>query len=513
MSTHSQEQLFEEALALKKERRYREALPLYEELLRDGFRSAFFLSSAAHLHYLLRENEKALELVESSLRLRKDEPFTVSLKGKILFRLGYRDEALAIFRELSLGALSPGSARDLIMFLSKNGAPDEAAACLERLIETNPSLKELRLLIEEAGNTGQSAPPEKIAQFKDSADGDIYARQIEARIRELKPDEALEELSTLLSIPSRRENRRLLSLHAKMLYGAKRYTEAYEAYEELWKKDPRDRFALSQMAFSLVHTGDYQRAVPLLEEIFTVEPENMYVRNALMKAYRVTGTGDKGALFFKGIVASHPTLRYLWSDIKKLSSFPRPSAPSGVSNAPDAAGPSKKSRQPQAPVDADKSKQSRAQETPEDAGRSKQSKSQETPADAGKSKPHRHSSGKPPQLVSDDDCPFDLVEKAPDDDCPFDLVEKAPDDDCPFDLVEKAPDSDCPFDLVEKTPDSDCPFDLVEKAPDDDCPFDLVEKAPDDDCPFDLVEKAPCEETPPSAPVKKRTGKKKKENR
>ena len=498
MSTHSQEQLFEEALALKKERRYREALPLYEELLRDGFRSAFFLSSAAHLHYLLRENEKALELVESSLRLRKDEPFTLSLKGKILFRLGYRDEALAIFRELSLGALSPGSARDLIMFLTKNGAPDEAAACLDRLIETNPSLKELRLLIEEAGNTEQGAAPEKSAQFKDTADGDLYARQIEARIRELKPDEALEELSTLLSIPSRRENRRLLSLHAKMLYGAKRYTEAYEAYEELWKKDPRDRFALSQMAFSLVHTGDYQRAVPLLEEIFTVEPENMYVRNALMKAYRVTGTGEQGALFFKGIVASHPTLRYLWSDIKKLSTFPRPSTPSGVPNAPDAAGPSKKSRQPGAPAGA---------------GESKQSRSQETTAGAGESKPHRHSSKKLLQKAPDDDCPFDLAEKAPDDDCPFDLVEKAPDDDCPFNLVEKAPDDDCPFDLVEKAPDDDCPFDLVEKAPDDDCPFDLVEKAPDDDCPFDLVEKAPCEEAPPSLPVKKRTGKKKKENR
>ncbi|MGV8120642.1 MAG: tetratricopeptide repeat protein [Candidatus Xenobiia bacterium LiM19] len=397
MSTHSQEQLFEEALALKKERRYREALPLYEELLRDGFRSAFFLSSAAHLHYLLRENEKALELVENSLRLRKDEPFTLSLKGKILFRLGYRDEAMAIFRELSLGALSSGSARDMITFLSRNGAPGEAAACLERLIEGNPSLKELRLLIEEGENAEHSAAPDKSAQFKDTADSDLYARQIETRIRELKPDEAIEELSTLLSIPSRRENRRLLSLLAKMLYGAKRYREAYEAYEELWKKDSRDRFALSQMAFSLVHTGEYGRAVPLLEEIFTVEPENMYVRNALMKAYRVTGTGEQGALFFKGIVASHPTLRHLWSDIRKLSTFPGPSAPSGVPEAPEDAGKSKKPGPP-------------------DAGEA-----------AEKSKPQKHSGEKLPRLVSDDDCPFDFFEKEPCEEAPPSLpVKKRP---------------------------------------------------------------------------------------
>jgi|GEM_PF-3433861 len=384
MSNHSQEQLFEEALALKKERRYREALPLYEELLRDGFRSAFFLSSAAHLHYLLKENEKALELVESSLRLRKDEPFTVSLKGKILFRLGYNDEALAIFRELSLSSLSPGSARDIITFLSRNGASAEAAACLERLIEVNPTLKELRLLMDEAGNTVHGAAPEKNVQIKDTGDSDLYARQIETRVRDLEPDEAIEELSTLLSIPSRRENRRLLSLLAKMLYGAKRYTEAYKVYEELWKKDPLDRFALSQMAFSLVHTGDYQRAIPLLEEIFTAEPENMYVRSALMKAYRVTLTGEQGAIFFKGIVASHPSLRYLWSDIRKLLAFPRPAASSGGAEAPDA------------------------------AGKSKHSRSQKTPADAGELNPKRHSSKKHPQTISDDECPFDLVEKAGD---------------------------------------------------------------------------------------------------
>ncbi|MDQ7825455.1 MAG: tetratricopeptide repeat protein [Candidatus Eremiobacteraeota bacterium] len=340
MTDHSHDQLFQEAHALKKERRYREALPLYEELLRGGFRSAFFLSSAAHLYFLLKEYEKALELVESSLHLRPGEPFTLSLKGKLLLALGYRDEALTLYRDLSTAPLPAATARDVVMFLSRNGAPGEASACLERLIARDPSRKELQLLKADMdkiqhGTGAQSGPP-----VANASDGDLYARQIEARIRELPREEALGELATLMTIPSRRENLRLMKLHARMLYEAKRYREAYEAYEELWKKEPGDRFALSQMAFALVHTGEYERSRPLLEEIFTMEPENVYVKNSLIKAYRVTATEEHGILFLQGIIARHPALRHLWGDIRKLS---KPREPEGTAK-PRGSGGARKTR-------------------------------------------------------------------------------------------------------------------------------------------------------------------------
>jgi len=320
MTYRSLDKIFQQALALKKERRYHEALPLYEELLREGFRSAFFFSSAAHLFFLVKEYERALPLVESSLAIRGDEPFTSSLKGKILLQLGNRDEAFRVFADCASLDQGAGTARDVVGFLTRSGEVQEALDYLERLLARLPAQKELLTLRADLLRSSGRKAPEGADAAGGGRDDESRARQVEMQLSGLSPADALEEMKTLLAIPSRRQNTALLRLYGRMLYNARQYREAYQVYREMWERSPGDRFVRSQMAFSLVHEGKSEEALPILEEILTREPDNMYVKNALLKAYKTTGSAARGAEFFQGMVARYPAMKSFWGLVRKLSS-------------------------------------------------------------------------------------------------------------------------------------------------------------------------------------------------
>lgn len=323
MNRREQDAIFQEALALKKAKDYRGALGLIEQLQREGYDGLYFYTAATHLYFLVKDYQHALEMADAALRVSPGNQFARKLRASSLFYLDRKDEAAPIFYALASDDPDPHTAKAIADFLQKNGDARGALALLDRLLENAPGNRELMLakagILRASGDSGDAAGYYGEMVEKDPGDDFAYARYIEQKLKDLSPEESAEELQNILKIPSRKGNIHIRKLLARLLYGQKRYREAKEQYSEILKIDQGDWSSRMRLGFCLEHLEDYAGAIPFLEEAFTREPGNVYVRSALLKSYRNSGREEEGISFFQNILAGNPGMKQLWGVIKSLS--------------------------------------------------------------------------------------------------------------------------------------------------------------------------------------------------
>ncbi|MDR0601655.1 MAG: tetratricopeptide repeat protein [Treponema sp.] len=78
---------------------------------------------------------------------------------------------------------------------------------------------------------------------------------------------------------------------------------AYDGYVRFW---PDNYIIRRERALYLIHTFEYEEAVPELEALLTWEPSNQSLRRVLAYGYRKTGRFREAAVFLKGLLKERP---------------------------------------------------------------------------------------------------------------------------------------------------------------------------------------------------------------
>jgi tetratricopeptide (TPR) repeat protein len=78
---------------------------------------------------------------------------------------------------------------------------------------------------------------------------------------------------------------------------------AYDRYVQIW---PDNYIIRRDRALYLIHTFEYEEAVPELEALLTWEPSNQSLRRVLAYGYRKTGRFREAAVFLKGLLKERP---------------------------------------------------------------------------------------------------------------------------------------------------------------------------------------------------------------
>lgn len=106
-------------------------------------------------------------------------------------------------------------------------------------------------------------------------------------------------------------------IYASLLRRTGKEDQAVKAYEDLSGSgcDPR---ILKKQAFSLARSGNENEAIPLLEELLTRDPEDIYLNASYGAALRRKGRLERGLEFYARLIADNPHALKLQEHVQKI---------------------------------------------------------------------------------------------------------------------------------------------------------------------------------------------------
>ncbi|MEK7812966.1 MAG: tetratricopeptide repeat protein [Candidatus Desantisbacteria bacterium] len=313
----------EKAIELKRNRRFKEALTIFNELIANGAKDAFLFSNLAHLYFLLKDYKQSLSMIEHSIAIKEPNAFVANLKAEILIQLNRDTEAEAWLHQSIQASMDKEAIKKLARLYLKNKRFEEALVYINRALDNCGYDRDIMLLkgevLTKMGHKQEAEEVIKIIVAKDPKDEFAYQRLIMLKLEDKPSDEIIRELETIISVPSRAASARLRYLLANAYKEMKRYQDAICEYHEVLKLKPDYVFARKQLGFCLSKIKDYAGAIQVLSEVFAQEPEDTYVRSALISAYEKTGRQDEAKELLSNILSLRPDQKQLIGIMKKMS--------------------------------------------------------------------------------------------------------------------------------------------------------------------------------------------------
>lgn len=146
-------------------------------------------------------------------------------------------------------------------------------------------------------------------------------RLMRLRAREMPAAEAGGELLAAARVRAASDpeaGREILLAAADRLRAGGEFAAAADAYREYLGLRPGDPYALRQLAFTLRRLDRAAEARPLLETLLAREPDDAYVRNALVADYAALGLRAEGAAFVRTVLGEHPEAKGLYACLRRL---------------------------------------------------------------------------------------------------------------------------------------------------------------------------------------------------
>ncbi len=312
----------EKAIELKKNRKFKEALAVFNEIIANGVKDSFLFSNLAHLHFLLKDYKQALSMLEHSIAIKEPNAFVTNLKSEILIRLNRDTEAEDWLHRLIQQTMDKEAIKKLARLYLKNKRFEEALVYVNRLLDSGGYDRDIMLLKGEIlTKMRQKEEAEKAFKTiiaKNPKDEFAYQRLIMLKLEDKPPEEIIRELETIISVPSKATSAYLRCLLANAYKEILRYQEAIGEYHEALKLKPDYIFARKQLGFCLSKIKDYAGVIQVLSEVFIQEPEDTYVRSTLICAYEKTGRQDEAKELLANIIALRPDQKQLIGIMKKI---------------------------------------------------------------------------------------------------------------------------------------------------------------------------------------------------
>jgi tetratricopeptide (TPR) repeat protein len=297
------------------------------ECVRQGGGSEFWLTQQAIALTLARQYRGAIEAADQALALAPLNIYALLARADARRGAGEFEPALADYEEAARRDDPRTAARAIAGQLECLAALKRWERVLELLPAGNERVPVWRWRVRALRGLGRDAAAlaaceEWLRASPDLPDALWQLTELEIARDGLEP--VLERLGRLARIPSRPPI--YGEIYASLCRRAGRAEAAVKTYAKLAAAAPDPR-VLRQQAFALAKSGAEARAIPMMEELLRLKPDDMYLHSAYGAACDRAGRLEQALRFYEELLRLFPDQKGLYGRIKRIGRKLTPAQP------------------------------------------------------------------------------------------------------------------------------------------------------------------------------------------
>jgi len=307
---------------LLQNQQYKEAQEEIERRLRLNPDQPALKITLAEIYLKLGRLASAKIILEEILTADPQNERALSLVGDVFLREQKPQEALNYYRQAFLRTPREYFLLQAARALKKMNRYEEALLELDKVLVTKPQhltfLKEKALILTRLKRYDQAlAIYEKIKELT-PADNFVQKEILRLRSQQKPKSQVLKDLQIVVGMESKKDDAQIHGLLAQKLKDAGMIREAIAEYKIAAALDPHNPYFLKQQGFCHYRQKEYDLASKCLEEALRQDPTDIIVRKTLGKIFSATGQLEKFLTLLEEIFRQHPEQITLWGTIKSL---------------------------------------------------------------------------------------------------------------------------------------------------------------------------------------------------
>ena len=309
---------YREFSGFMKRRAFADAVSFAErQSVAAGGRNDFWLTQ---LSIALRESGRFKEAADAADRaciMSPDNPWPVLARAEALLKQGACDDASADFESVLSDARAGGRARRGLLHCLAHAKSWERMLQLLAQWEMPPAeahswrVRALMALgrMDEAGK--------ECDQWLGESPDDPQAlwRSVDLQVAREGIEPVRQRMGRLAKIPGKPAL--YGEIFATLCRRSGSMEGAAEQYEKLVQRESSPSL-LRKQAFALAKTGEEARAVPLMEELLRLSPDDMYLHAAYIPACKRMGDLGRAWKFYHDLIALHPDRKTIFGRLKRV---------------------------------------------------------------------------------------------------------------------------------------------------------------------------------------------------
>jgi tetratricopeptide (TPR) repeat protein len=313
---------WERAKELRRQGKLGEAEGEILEALDEAPDNPLLKSSLAHIYLRQERLLEAKHLVEEILA---EEPLSsqaLVVRGEIAFKEKNFLDALQDFRHASQSDPRPylklRIARTLRELTRYREALDTLNASLITYRDDPGLLKEKALILNRLQRREEAKELYEKLRTLNPQDPFVQKEILRLKAFSRSDDQVIQELQTVVKIPSKGDNPQLHGLLAQKLKAAGQVREAAAEYRTASQMEPDNPYFSKQQGFCHYMLGEYDEALECLTAAFRRDSSDFYVKGTLEKIYTTQGRLGEFLSLLEEVHLRHPHNVKLLGTIKKL---------------------------------------------------------------------------------------------------------------------------------------------------------------------------------------------------
>lgn len=273
----------------------------------------------AHILHLMGRSDEGLALLATLRRGRVIPDHVQAVEAELLEAVGRGDEVDEIINALAASSTTSDFAmRRLVKIVQQRGQQERYEAMLD-LWASRARDRRMALMVQaECLPNPRRVLATLLTEYPN--DDDVLEKVTTLQIAGLPPDEAIEELQTLLSLQRGASHTRLRSRLGTMLRKSGRLEEAAEELEKCRLAEPESGFIACHLGYTYRDLGREEAAVPLFEQALDQSPGDSIIRRSLFALYRKLGLQERAHAFVVEFTSKHGQWKGpMWGDFRKLT--------------------------------------------------------------------------------------------------------------------------------------------------------------------------------------------------
>jgi tetratricopeptide (TPR) repeat protein len=312
-------QSYREFSALMKQRAFADAVSLAErQSVAAGDKSEFWLTQ---LSGALRESGKfreAIDAADKACRIAPGSAWPMLARAEALLKREEYDAAAADFEAAQSDERAALRARKgLLQCLGQAKSWESILSLLAQWELPKGMTHSWRVkALMELGRTDEADAEcrEWLAECPD--DPQALWKSVELQIAREGVEPVLLRMGRLAKIPGKPTV--YGEIYASLCTRSGSLEGAAEQYEKLVKRESSPSL-LRKQAFALAKSGREDRAVPLMEELLRLSPDDMYINAAYIPACKRLGDMGRAWTFYHELISLHPDRKTIYGRLKRVS--------------------------------------------------------------------------------------------------------------------------------------------------------------------------------------------------
>ncbi len=307
---------------LLQNQQYREAQEEIEKSLRLNPDQPALKITLADLYLKQGRLAPAKIILEEILNVDPQNERALSLLGDVFLKEQKPQDAWQCYHQAFLRTPREYFLLQMVRALKKMHRYEEALLELDKVLVTKPQhltfLKEKALILTRLKRYDQAlAIYEKLKELT-PADNFVQKEILRLRSQQKPQSQVLQDLQTVVRMESKKDDAQMHGLLAQKLKDAGLIREAIAEYKIAATLDPQNPYFLKQQGFCHYRQKEYDQASQCLQEALRHDPADIIVRKTLQKIFTATGQLEKFLSLLEEIFRHHPEQVNLLGTIRSL---------------------------------------------------------------------------------------------------------------------------------------------------------------------------------------------------